>query len=155
MQKTSYGCYIRYACSSGAQSAGPIADSDGVARFWTEKETYWPMTILIWEELARRYKDETIIIGYDIINEPVTPTGYGARDLREFYDQIVPAIRAIDTNHILFIEGNYWATTFDELYPPFDNNMVYAFHKYWNETDQGTIQYLLNMRNDHNTPLAW
>ena len=64
----------------GAQSAGPIADSDGVARFWTEKETYWPMTILIWEELARRYKDETIIIGYDIINEPVTPTGYGARD---------------------------------------------------------------------------
>ena len=31
--------------------------------------------------------------------------------------------------------------------------MVYAFHKYWNETDQGTIQYLLNMRNDHNTPL--
>lgn len=137
----------------GAQSAGPIADSDGVARFWTEKETYWPMTILIWEELTRRYKDETIIIGYDIINEPVTPTGYGASDLRNFYDQIVPAIRAIDTNHILFIEGNYWATTFDELYPPFDDNMVYAFHKYWNETDQGTIQYLLNMRNDHNTPL--
>ena len=94
------------------------------------------MTILIWEELARRYKDETIIIGYDILNEPVTPTGYGASDLRNFYDQIVPAIRAIDTNHILFIEGNYWATTFDELYPPFDNNMVYAFHKYWNETDQ-------------------
>lgn len=137
----------------GAQSEGDISDSDGVARFWTESETYWPITIEIWEELARRYKDETIIIGYDIINEPVTPDPYGSRDLARFYGQIVPAIRAIDENHILFIEGNYYATTFDFLFPPFDDNMVYAFHKYWNETDQGTIQYLLNIREQNNTPL--
>jgi len=137
----------------GAQSEGDISDSDGVARFWTESETYWPITIKIWEELARRYKDETIIIGYDIINEPVTPDPYGSRDLARFYGQIVPAIRAIDENHILFIEGNYYATTFDFLFPPFDDNMVYAFHKYWNETDQGTIQYLLNIREQNNTPL--
>ncbi|MEQ9309433.1 MAG: cellulase family glycosylhydrolase [Balneolaceae bacterium] len=137
----------------GAQSEGDISDSDGVARFWTESETYWPITIDIWEEIARRYKDETIIIGYDIINEPVTPSPYGSRDLARFYGQIVPAIRAIDKDHILFIEGNYYATTFDFLFPPFDDNMVYAFHKYWNETDQGTIQYLLNIREDHDTPL--
>ena len=137
----------------GAQSESEISDSDGTARFWTESETYWPITIEIWEEIARRYKDETIVIGYDIINEPVTPEGYGGQDLARFYGQIVPAIRAIDQNHILFIEGNYYATTFDYLYPPFDDNMVYAFHKYWNQTDQGTIQYLLNIRNDYNTPL--
>lgn len=137
----------------GAQSEGDISDSDGTARFWTESDTYWPITIEIWEEIARRYKDETIIIGYDIINEPVTPEPYGGRDLARFYGQIVPAIRAIDENHILFIEGNYYATTFDFLFPPFDDNMVYAFHKYWNETDQGTIQYLLNIREDHDTPL--
>ncbi len=137
----------------GAQSDGAIADSDGTARFWTESETYWPIAIEIWEEIARRYKDENIIIGYDILNEPVTPEPYGSQDLARFYGQVVPAIRAIDTNHILFIEGNYFATTFDFLFPPFDDNMVYAFHKYWNETDQGTIQYLLNIRVDHNTPL--
>ena len=137
----------------GAQSASEISDSDGVARFFTESETYWPITIKIWEEIARRYKDETIVMGYDIINEPVTPDGYDGKDLARFYGQIVPAIRAIDKNHILFIEGNYYATTFDYLYPPFDDNMVYAFHKYWNETDQGTIQYLLNIRDQFNTPL--
>jgi endoglucanase len=137
----------------GAQSESEISDSDGTARFWTESEIYWPITIKIWEEIARRYKDETIVIGYDIINEPVTPAGYDNTDLARFYGQIVPAIRAIDQNHILFIEGNYYATTFDYLYPPFDDNMVYAFHKYWNETDQGTIQYLLNIRDQYDTPL--
>ncbi len=137
----------------GAQSASEISDSDGVARFFTESETYWPITIKVWEEIARRYKDETIIIGYDLLNEPVTPDGYDGIDLARFYGQIVTAIRKIDQNHILFIEGNYYATTFDHLYPPFDDNMVYAFHKYWNETDQGTIQYLLNIRDQFNTPL--
>jgi len=137
----------------GAQSESEISDSDGTARFFTESETYWPITIKIWEEIARRYKNETIIIGYDLLNEPVTPAGYDGIDLAKFYGRIVPAIRAIDTNHILFIEGNYYATTFDHLYPPFDDNMVYAFHKYWNETDQGTIQYLLNIRDQFDTPL--
>jgi aryl-phospho-beta-D-glucosidase BglC (GH1 family) len=137
----------------GAQSDGPIADSDGEARFWTESDTYWPITIKIWKEIARRYKDETIIIGYDLLNEPVTPSPYDNTDLARFYSQIIEAVRKIDKDHILFIEGNYWATTFDYLYPPMDDNMVYAFHKYWNETDQGTIQYLLNLRDEYDVPL--
>lgn len=139
----------------GAQSDGDIADSDGEARLWTERETYWPITIKVWQAIAQRYKDETIIIGYDLINEPVTPfeVGIGNPMLKELYSQLTKAIRAIDKNHILFIEGNYWATTFDYLTPPFDDNMVYAFHKYWNATDQGTIQYLLNIRSQYNTPL--
>lgn len=137
----------------GAQSDGPIADSDGTARFWTESDTYWPITIKIWEKLANRYKNETIIIGYDLLNEPVTPSPYSNIDLAKFYSQIIPAVRKIDKNHILFIEGNYYATTFDHLMPPMDDNMVYAFHKYWNETDQGTIQYLVNISNQYNVPL--
>ncbi len=148
----------------GAQSAGDIADSDGEALLWTERSTYWPITIKVWKEIARRYKDETIIIGYDLINEPVTPfeVGVGNPMLRELYSQLIEAVREVDKNHILFIEGNYWATTFDYLTPdpnsnpprlPLDNNMVYAFHKYWNQTDQGTIQYLLNIREQYDTPL--
>ena len=53
----------------------------------------------------------------------------------------------------MFIEGNYFATTFDHLTPPFDDNMVYTFHKYWNPPDLGTIWYLLNIRSEWNTPL--
>lgn len=146
----------------GAQSEGDIADSDGEARLWTEYNIYAPIAFKIWEEIARKYKDETIIIGYDLLNEPVTPDGHGATDLLKFYEQIIPRIREIDQNHILFIEGNYWATTFDLLFPDpnadpprlrLDDNMVYAFHKYWNQTDYGTIGYLINIRSAYNVPL--
>lgn len=139
----------------GAQSDGEIADSDGTARLWTEPDPYQDMTVELWEEFARRYKDDTRIIGYDLINEPVTPDeiGDGAQALLDLYVRLTSAVRQIDTNHILFIEGNYFATTFDKLFPPFDEQMTYAFHKYWNSTDQGSIQYLLNMRTDQDRPL--
>ena len=139
----------------GAQSEHNIADSDGEARLWTEPVPYQDLTVKIWEEIARRYVDETQIIGYDLINEPVTPNSIvdGAQALRDLYVRLADAIRLIDNNHILFIEGNFFATTFDKLFPPFDDNMVYAFHKYWNPTDQGTIQYLVDIRNNHQTPL--
>jgi aryl-phospho-beta-D-glucosidase BglC (GH1 family) len=139
----------------GAQSNKEIADSDGEARLWTEYEKYMPVTIKIWTEIARRYKDETIIIGYDLLNEPVTPSGYGADDVLRFHTDLIPEIRKIDENHILFINGNYFSTTFDklDLLARYYDNIVYSFHKYWNETDQGTINYLLALRDQTDTPL--
>ncbi|MEM9664443.1 MAG: cellulase family glycosylhydrolase [Bacteroidota bacterium] len=137
----------------GAQSALNIANSDGVARLWTEPDTYWPQTVAIWAEIARRYADETLIIGYDLINEPVTPEGVGGAELRALYEQITGAIREVDPNHIVFIEGNFFATEFAGLTPPFDDNMVYSFHKYWNGTGLNSIQYLLDLREETNTPL--
>ncbi len=135
----------------GAQNDGPISDSDGVARLWTEPIPHQDQTVEIWTEIARRYADEPIIMGYDLINEPVTPDGY-FDDLWPLYARIAAAIRQVDTNHILFIEGNYYGTTFPAV-APFDDNMVYAFHKYWNGPDQGSIQYLIDLRNRDNVPL--
>ncbi|MEM8484832.1 MAG: cellulase family glycosylhydrolase [Bacteroidota bacterium] len=152
-----YGLYVILDMHAlpGAQSEHNIADSDGEARLWTEPVPYQDQAEQIWVEIARRYANETQIIGYDLINEPVTPNSIndGAQALKNLYVRLTDAIREVDKNHILFIEGNYFATTFDKLFPPFDDNMVYAFHKYWNPTDQGTIQYLIDIRNTHQTPL--
>ncbi|MXW63801.1 MAG: cellulase family glycosylhydrolase [Bacteroidetes bacterium SB0662_bin_6] len=142
----------------GAQSEHNISDSDGEARLWTEPVPYQDQLVTIWTEIARRYVDDPLIIGYDLINEPVTPNSIGddevqADALRALYVRLAEAIRQIDTNHILFIEGNYFATHFYKLEPPFDDNMVYAFHKYWNATDVGTINYLLDLRARNNVPL--
>ena len=140
----------------GAQNSGPISDSDGQARLWTEPVPYQDMTVEIWEEIARRYVNEPAIIGYDLINEPVTPDEQlvnGQQDLRDLYGRLRDAIRLIDPNHILFIEGNYYATHFYLLDPAFDDNMVYAFHKYWNAPNVGTIQYLLDLRANTGVPL--
>ncbi len=152
-----YGLYVilDMHAAPGGQNPGNISDSDGVARLWTEPVPYQDQTVMIWTEIARRYADETLIIGYDLINEPVTPDGVTTEDLFAFYERLAEAIRAVDTNHILFIEGNYYATTFlaPEDLTPFDDNMVYTFHKYWNGTALNSIQYLLEIREQTNVPL--
>lgn len=137
----------------GAQSKDNISDSDGEARLWTEPNTYQPRTVALWKEIARRYADKQWIGGYDLINETSYSLPNNNSALRNLFINITSAIREVDKNHILFIEGNWYATDFSGLTPPWDNNMAYSFHKYWNQTDVGTIQYLLNIRDQYNTPL--
>jgi len=140
----------------GAQSQGGIADSDGVARLWTEPETYWPLTVKIWREIARRYNDETIILGYDLINEPVIDKETEHSDLAELYSRIIREVQPISPHHLFFLEGNFWATSFDEhlrSIPETTDNVVYTFHHYWKAVDQGAIQYLLTLREEDQVPL--
>jgi endoglucanase len=140
-------------CAPGGQNKDNISDSDGIeARLWTNPANR-QLTFKIWKEIARRYTNEYRIVGYDLINEPVLPEGYSNNVLRNFYIQLTDTIRTVDSNHIVFIEGNWYATDFNLLTPPFDDNMVYSFHKYWNPTTVGSIQYLLDIRNQHDVPL--
>ena len=152
-RKYGIGVILDMHAAPGAQSEHNIADSDGEARLWTQPEIYWPIARYIWSEIARRYADEKLIIGYDLLNEPVTPDGVDTSILRTYYECLVPAVRKVDPHHIVFIEGNFFATTFGDIETPFDPNMVYAFHKYWNAPDQGSINYLLTLRNNAQRPL--
>ncbi|MBN2412873.1 cellulase family glycosylhydrolase [candidate division KSB1 bacterium] len=137
----------------GGQNDGNISDSDGVlARLWTEKKNQ-DHTVVIWKKIAERYADEPIIVGYDLINEPVLPSGYTNLDLKNLYKRITEEIRKVDTNHIIFIEGNTYATNFNSLAPPWDDNMSYSFHKYWNTTDKASIQNYLSLRQQTDVPL--
>jgi hypothetical protein len=42
----------------------------------------------------------------------------------------VAAIRAIDPDHIIFLEGDYYSSKFDGLEAPFADNLVYSSHNY-------------------------
>ncbi|MCG2717067.1 MAG: cellulase family glycosylhydrolase [Candidatus Marinimicrobia bacterium] len=139
-------------CAPGGQNSGNISDSDGEAKLWTIPSNQ-DRTIEIWKRIAERYVSEEWIIGYDLLNEPVLPSEYNGADLRDLYIRLTDAIREVDPNHIIFIEGNWYATDFSGLTPRFDSNMVYAFHKYWNETDLASIQSYRNMRTQSITPL--
>ncbi|GJQ63168.1 MAG: hypothetical protein SCALA702_22210 [Melioribacteraceae bacterium] len=140
-------------CAPGGQSDENISDYDPLFPSLWESEANRERTVDIWKEIATRYKDKEWIAGYDLINEPKWELGPNNQLLRELYIDITNAIREVDTNHILYIEGNWYATDFAGLTPPWDDNMVYSFHKYWNANDQGAIQYLLDIRNQHNIPL--
>lgn len=140
-------------CAPGGQSDENISDYNPAYPSLWESEANKTKLVTIWREIATRYANEEWIGGYDLINEPKWELGPQNQPLRDLYIRITNAIREVDTNHIVYIEGNWYATAFDGLTPPWDDNMVYSFHKYWNETDVGTINYLLSIRSNHDTPL--
>lgn len=96
-----------------------------------EGEIFRKRTLELWRAIALHYKNNTAICGYDLLNEPGEPKDISAKKvLWEFYDRIYKAIRAVDENHIIMIEGSWgW----DTLPKPSDmgwENVVYQFHYY-------------------------
>lgn len=137
----------------GGQSANNISDYNPSFLSLWESEANRLATVRLWKKIAERYKDEPWIGGYDILNEPAWDLGSGNVPLRNLYVMITDSIRSVDTNHIIFVEGNWYATDFSGLTPPWDANMVYSFHKYWNATDAASIGNFLSLRNSTNRPL--
>ncbi len=140
-------------CASGGQNADNISDAEvGVAGLWLEPH-HQRRTIDLWRALAQRYAHSPWIAGYDLLNEPVMPAHMDNRPLRDLYMRITSAIREVDANHLIFIEGNWYATDFTHLSPPWDEQMVYSFHKYWNPTTVSSLQPYLNLREIYDIPL--
>ena len=130
--------------------------------FW-ESEANRTKTIALWRKLAERYANEAWIGGYDVLNE----TNWGFEDstdfrgtaeqtnipLRQFLVDVTHAIREVDTNHIIFLEGNGFANNYNGIFPKWDDNLVLSFHKYGNPNVQEAIQRFIDLRNEHNIPL--
>jgi len=137
----------------GGQSDQPISDYNSQYPSLWESSANKDRTVQLWRKIAERYVNEEWIGGYDLINEPRWTLNPNNQPLRDLYIRITDTIRAVDNNHMVIIEGNQYATDFNGLTPPWDDNMVYSFHKYWNTNNQGSIQYLIDIRNNNNVPL--
>jgi endoglucanase len=137
----------------GGQSDEPISDYNPAYPSLWQSEQNKNLTVQIWRKIAEHYKDEEWIGGYDLLNEPKWNLPPGNLPLRDLYIRITDTIRAVDKNHLIFIEGNWFATDFAGLTPAWDDNMAYSFHKYWNGNTQSSIQYLVDLRNSANRPL--
>ena len=140
-----------HAAPGGQGQDAAISDYDSDKPSLWESELNKSKTMALWGKLAERYKDKEWIGGYDLLNEVNWPLGDSV--LRDLYVRITNEIRTYDSNHILFIEGNWFANDFSGLTPPWDSNMVYSFHKYWTYNDTASIQWVLDLRNQHNVPL--
>ena len=75
------------------------------------------------------------------------------KPLKALYDQIIPAIRKHDKNHLLFVEGNCWANNHKGIWPLNDDNVALSFHRYWIDNNVGSIQEYLDLRKRFNIPL--
>lgn len=91
--------------------------------------------IALWEAIAKRYRDEPVIAGYDILNEPVT-TDTSGKQWQRLAEQMIAAIRAIDKNHLIIVEklygvnSQYGTKDVPSQFLVNDNNVLYDFHFY-------------------------
>lgn len=140
----------------GGQTGDNIDDSWGYP-FLFENEQAQKTTIELWKKIADRYKNETIVIGYDLLNEPIPHYRENKEELNQLleplYKKITSAIREVDNNHIIFIGGAQWNTNFSMFGKPFDDNLAYTFHKYWMPPVQKEIQDYVDFSANHNVPM--
>ncbi len=142
-------------CAPGGQTGDNIDDGYGYP-FLFEDEESQQLTISIWKKIAARYKNEETILGYDLLNEPIAhyfDTAHFNHRLEPFYKKIVAAIRQVDPNHIILLGGAQWNSNFKPFGAPFDNKLIYTFHKYWTATTRDVIQPYLDFRDKYNVPI--
>ncbi|MEC9262052.1 MAG: RICIN domain-containing protein [Pseudomonadota bacterium] len=132
----------------GYQNPGDHADNvNSNASQPRDSVTFWDgnnvqIAATIWRHIANRYKDEPVVWGYDLINEPVPQDG------REY--ELLPslitlrnAIREVDNNHIIVAEGSWWGSDLSKIdwtngqtqaqtgiNYQWDSKLVYQIHHY-------------------------
>ncbi len=151
-----------HAAPGGQGHDANISDYDTSKPSLWESEANQNKTVALWKKLASRYKDSPWIGGYDIINEPnwnFDGKNVNGCDetlnipLRNLEIRITKAIREVDTNHLVIIEGNCWGNNYNGIFPLWDDNMALSFHKYWNPNNVESIQKFLDYRTKYNVPI--
>ncbi len=124
-----YGLYVvldLHAAPGGQSGLPPSNPSPGEPKLWLSEENV-KRTVALWQAIAKRYRDRTIVAGYDLLNEPLPPK---ENQLVGLYQWIVPAIRQVDRYHMLIIEGTAFSGKFSMFSGPLSRNQVYGFHMY-------------------------
>jgi endoglucanase len=89
----------------------PAAKSICDRKLFTDKDRQ-DRLVALWREVAKRYKDEPVIAGYDIVNEPsskvidgdIYPYTATYKVWEDLVQRVVDAIREVDTNHVIIVE---------------------------------------------------
>ena len=132
-----------YGSQNGRHHSG---DTREAALYGNEKNE--KLTRDLWVEIAKRYKDEKVVAGYDLLNEPEGyPGGKTSKVQFDYYDVLYKAIREEDENHLLFLEACWDVPQMTNPKNYGWENVCYEYHYYdWgNENDlSATKKFLTN-----------
>ena len=142
-------------CAPGGQTGTNIDDSRGYPWLF-ESASAQEQLLAVWRNLARHYRDEPVVLGYDLLNEPLP--AFPAFEqfkpaLEPLLRRVAEAVRAVDANHIIFLTGVNWDSDFKILGAPFAPNLAYTFHKYWVEPNEAAIRPYLDFRALYHVPI--
>ena len=139
----------------GGQTGTNIDDSPrGRPELFTDRR-YQELTIELWRALADRYRDEPVVAGYDLLNEPL-PNEYQyqyAGELVALYRELTAAIREVDPVHLIIYEGTHWASNWEIFTEVWDDKSMLQFHRYWSPPDRPGIQRHLDVRERLGLPI--
>ena len=148
-----YGIYViidmhgTYGSQNGSHNSGTYGGSTNQQKkdnsklfFGTDASTNQAKFLDMWSKIAQHYKDNPVVAGYDLINEPMADymnatDVTGTREERlstlwNVYDKAYKKIRTVDNNHIIIMEA-VWDS--DSLPNPADKswtNVMYEYHQY-------------------------
>jgi len=103
-------------------------------RIWSDPHIQ-QRNLALWQAIAQRYKNETVIAAYDILNEPVTTDDTGEQ-WQQLAQALVDVIRSVDQNHLIIVgrvygtHQSYQAKIAKKQFLVNDDNVMYDFHFY-------------------------
>ncbi len=142
----------------GGQTGDNIDNSFGYPWLF-ESETAQQLFCDIWRNIAERYKDEPVILGYEPMNEPIAHYFKDDLDrlnslLEPLYKRVIKAIREVDNNHIVILGGAQWNGNFSMFTDwKFDNKIIYSCHRYGACSGVECYQDLINFRDKTGLPM--
>ena len=141
----------------GGQTGDNIDDSYGYP-WLLESEKSQSKFCDVWRKIADRYKDEPVILGYELLNEPIAPYFENMKDLNTklepLYKRAVKSIREVDNHHIILLGGAQWNGNFDVFSDwKFDDKIMYTCHRYGGGTDSKAIESIISFRDKTGLPM--
>lgn len=110
----------------GAQNEDWHSDNATHRAFFWRHRHFQDRAVNLWRAIATRYAANPWVAGYDLINEPSAPS---IEQLEQVYGAMIAAIREVDPDHIVFLEGTLYGNECGDFTEPFPN-AVYSFHDY-------------------------
>jgi hypothetical protein len=150
--------YVILMMESGVGGIAGEASDDGPGYPWLLKDAGAQAQLdADWQRIARHYRNEPVILGYDLLNEPLLWPGFLNMDLERYiepeYKRLTAAVRKVDPNHMLLLQPA--RGRFGEFGKPFDGNTTYSFHSYNATPDAAFLQQYLDFRSKYNVPILF
>ncbi len=141
----------------GGQTCDNIDDSYGYPWLF-ESEASQKLFCDIWRRIADRYKDEPVILGYDLLNEPIAPYFDNMEQINSrlaaIYKMGFDAVREADQNHIVMLGGAQWNGNFRPLENTvFDDKVMYTCHRYGGDPTPEAIRGFIEFRDRTGVPM--
>ncbi|XVE23021.1 glycoside hydrolase family 5 protein [Tardisphaera miroshnichenkoae] len=121
------------------------------AYFWSNTTVEQEFASM-WEYVASQFANDSGVLGYDLFNEPTTPTNWTSQQMYQnmarVYDMVISAIRKVDQRHIIFFETSsadrgvheqYWVEPIDP-----EHQLVIELHDYEVPASNPTLYVALN-----------